>query len=1701
MKHLSFPSSWQPSFLMAMLLLVGQLLFAQQNTITLVNNQNQWAGIVTAAGMPLSVSTDNGTQPQSTLMINSFQPNGLVGAVHSLIGFPNKDLDVRDVSEAPIACGQGGLYVTGIVRDINAAGASNGNMFVALVQPNGAVCWYFEHANTSTTIKEEGVSVVTMPNGDVIAVGNTNNPQLNATSVIAARFTPTGAMVWSNFYNCSCTAINPPPAPGESTITYTQDCNLLSREACLDLTGGTGVIDPTAGRSGVAVVGSFGNGTAANPNSTMVLDIDGLGNEMWRNTYGYGNPNQISADEGYDIIQDNTPTGNYGFGLAGKAISATGGANYVYFVRLTGTGGIVCNNVINRGTANINNFHARGIQLSNRIGNYILAGPDFVSGNTFAMELGTCGTPIWANTYPLTTTGGGAESISKTATGYFITTNNISTSTGMNQHILMTDFAGLTGVAPNNCPSTPMTLLKLTAQRFISLAKCQVSTPAWSPGQPIGTALPVTENPCPTANPCDPNFHANVLPITICPNACGTLIANAVGGVAPYTFSWSNGAVGASNTVCTAGTYTVTITDANGCTTTATVVVNAGVPPVVTTTNGTIGCSSPCATLSATASGIAPFTYLWSNGAASATTTACAVGIYTITVTDANGCTSTGTAIVQGTPTFNVRITGNGLLTCTSPCTALTATIIGGGGGAFTYNWSNGTTAPTTTVCTAGIYTVTVTDAAGCTGTSTFTVVGATSAPVATITGGPLTCANPCTALTATGSGGVAPYTFNWSTGAIGNMMTTCTAGAYTVTVTDVNGCTSSSSFVLLAPNLPTVAITATGALGCNPNTPQCVTLTATGSGGLSPYNYTWSHGILAPIVTICTPGTYTVTLSDVNGCTATSSFTVAAPVPAAVTATAGTITCTSPCVVVTATASGVSPFTYIWSNGASTPSMTTCIAGVYTVTVTAANGCTATASVTVVSTIVAPQVTITGRINICCGEGTTLTATGGITYLWSNGTTTPVLTIAPGSIPCNTSNIYTVTVTGTNGCTATKSVIVTTSAPPTVTIVRTGNACPYTLTATGGGTYAWSNGAITAATTATATGIYTVTVTNSLGCTATATISVVCCSVIGTATATNITCLNPCATLTATAIGGTAPYTFTWSNGTAGATTTTCAVGVYFVTITDANGCVVTVSVTVTSNMTPPQAVITGRTNICCGEGTTLTATGGGTYLWSNGATTAVMTLLPGTVPCMVSSLYTVTVTGANGCTATRSTAVTTFPPPTATIVKTGTTCPYTLTASGGGTYLWSNGATTAATTATATGTYTVTVTNTTGCTATATISVDCCNLNITELRFIIYMHAQAVTFVTPTVTGCATPSVLSYLWEFGDGTTSILASPPSHSYPVTGVYTACVTVTCTKPDGTFCRVKCCRDVNIGKNCPTLYPTFAYTAPAAGLGVYNFTGSAQSAGLVFNSSYEIFDASNTLVTAIAGSTIPYTFPAAGEYTVCRTITSIADANYGMYCGNKNCRKITVIPATGCNAVAKFIATVYKSNQLLVAFNASSYSTGATTYNWEYGTAPAGPFTPFATGGTPSFTFPAAGVYWVKLILNKGTACETWVIARIQLNAVNCTSSASTINPPTGARTTNPDGSIVVGNSDINDGIALYPNPTEGDVTITLGNDIKATTMIKIYDMKGTLMTSYRTQEGEAQIDFNLANYPSGMYLFNIENESGERLVKKVMKQ
>lgn len=325
---------------------------------------------------------------------------------------------------------------------------------------------------------------------------------------------------------------------------------------------------------------------------------------------------------------------------------------------------------------------------------------------------------------------------------------------------------------------------------------------------------------------------------------------------------------------------------------------------------------------------------------------------------------------------------------------------------------------------------------------------------------------------------------------------------------------------------------------------------------------------------------------------------------------------------------------TYLWSTGQTTESITVSPQNTtnYRVTVTSALGCTAIAQISVTVQPL-PTVQIQGNRTICLNQSTTLTAVGGVSYVWSNGQTTPSVTVSP----VNTMS-FTVTATDANGCLATATATIIVNALPTVQIQGTSPICvgqSTTLTASGGTAYLWSNGQTTAAITVSpvASQTYTVTVTNQNTCSNTGSFNVVVNPLpVVNITGDNVICRGETTTLTAT--GGTS-YVWTTGQTTASIQVSPTQTTLYRVTVTNSNGCSASNNIIVEVNPLP-NVTITGNLNICAGENTTLTATGGPNYLWSTGQTTASINVAP-----TQTTTYTVTVTNFNQCSASQSATV----------------------------------------------------------------------------------------------------------------------------------------------------------------------------------------------------------------------------------------------------------------------------------------------------------------------------------------------------------------------------------------------------------------------------------------------------------------------------
>ena len=599
-------------------------------------------------------------------------------------------------------------------------------------------------------------------------------------------------------------------------------------------------------------------------------------------------------------------------------------------------------------------------------------------------------------------------------------------------------------------------------------------------------------------------------------------------------------------------------------------------------------------------------------------------------------------------------------------CAGESLTLSGNCGG----SWNTGSTGSELTVTVSGDYFVTNTNDCG-SAISNHILINFTELPVCNISGDVSICNGEQTELCVSGGS-----TYIWSTGATTNCITTGTAGIYEVTITDVNGCTSVCNTTVIN-SLSECTITGANVVCPGANTQLCV------SGGVS---YVWSTGASSDCITTGTEGTYNVTITDVNGCTSVCNTTVTVnPLPAC-TITGTNILCqgssTQLCV-----SGGAS---YIWSTGATTNCIITGTAGTYMVTITDINGCTSVCSKTV-NVDPAPVCAISGSDTFCLGQSSVICAIGGNNYQWSNGEITPCITVS-------VAGTYTVTVTDSYGCTSVcnKTMVELTTIPYCFidgeTYFCLGDSTEI-CGPTGPFTYLWSSGEIAETTRCISvyeTGTYTLTITDSNGCTNVCSKEVIetefpVCEITGNTVicegdSTQL-CLPP------------GYFDYWWEDGKQSNCITVTEPGVYAITVTHIARCQSICSTTVTL-LTLPEVVISGNNVFCEGQSSLLCVDGNPeNIIWSNGDTTNCITVL-------ASGTYSVTATNHCDTVVSNQIVVTMNPLPVASVINSDSSTVIcegdTITLSGNVNGVWNTGETSPSIEVSSSGTYFVTNANT---------------------------------------------------------------------------------------------------------------------------------------------------------------------------------------------------------------------------------------------------------------------------------------------------------------------------------------------------------------------------------------------------------------------
>ena len=650
-----------------------------------------------------------------------------------------------------------------------------------------------------------------------------------------------------------------------------------------------------------------------------------------------------------------------------------------------------------------------------------------------------------------------------------------------------------------------------------------------------------------------------------------------------------------------------------------------------------------------------------------------------------------------------------------------TATITPAGGTpTYTYAWSNGQTTGTLTGASAATYTVTVHDAGGCSGTASEAVTQPTALNIS-VTPVNASCGSNSGSATAAVTGGTSAYQYAWSNSATTVSVASLAPNTYTLTVTDAHSCTATAQAVIVN----------SGSLSLAPvSSPAACFGTATGSahvnvtGGSGNITYTWSNGGTGDTITNVPSGTYTVTVSSGSGCSGTSSVSVSQPTALNVSVTSTNSGCGAPNGAATATASGgTSTYTYLWSNAATTASISNLAGATYTLTVTDNHQCSVT-SQAVIANSGSLNISTTTTAAGCAGGpsgSATVAVSGGaspFTYLWSNGGTNATISNV-------TAATYQVTVSDNLSCTGTAAAVVSTGTPLSITAVTNDVKCfndvnGMAVVSVSSGTapyqYAWNNGSTTDTITGLVAGSYYITVTDAHNCQKTDTViinqpaDITLIVVIGQPSCSGLNDGDAEAHTT----GGTPAYSYIWSTGSNSISIQGLSPGNYAVTLTDNNLCSATSSFLITD---PTPITTTSNTvdNACYGNanGSIALNPAGGTapytYLWTTGNTSAAISGL-------AAGTYNVTITDNVNCTATSSVQINQPAALTVTTAATQATQGQfngsaTVSNITGGTppysEAWSNGQTSNTVTGLAAGNYTVTVTDNNGCQLVDTVVV----------------------------------------------------------------------------------------------------------------------------------------------------------------------------------------------------------------------------------------------------------------------------------------------------------------------------------------------------------------------------------------------------------
>ncbi|MDX2173205.1 MAG: T9SS type A sorting domain-containing protein [Bacteroidota bacterium] len=956
----------------------------------------------------------------------------------------------------------------------------------------------------------------------------------------------------------------------------------------------------------------------------------------------------------------------------------------------------------------------------------------------------------------------------------------------------------------------------------------------------------------------------------------GSATMSALGG-APYTYTWfPSGGNAAIASGLSANIYTCITTNSCGLTSSRTVTITQPATALNTSTAVAnvlcFGNSTGAATVTASG-GTGPYTYFWSSTQTTSVITNLIAASRTYTVTDANGCKSTGVVnVTQPSSALNTATAATNVL-CFGNSTGAATVTASGGTSPYTYLWSSAQTTSVISSLNAGVRTVTVTDANGCISTKNVTITQPASAlSTATAVTNVLCFGNSTGAATVTASGGTAPYTYFWSSTQTTSVITGLFAGARTYTVTDANGC---KSFGSINVTQPTSSVTATQSQTNITCLLPLGTAQVGASGGTPGYTYSWSpSGGISATETALSPGNYTCIIKDANQCSAAKFFTItsntSAP-PVTISSSTNTI-CSGQSA--TLTASGASSYTWVTTSNSSSIVVSPTTATSYSVIgLNAVNGCTASFS-SLINVNASPTVAINSG-SICSGQSFTLSPSGagpGGSYIIFNTTGTVTSIVSP-----SITTTYSLIGGSAFGCISTNTAITTLTVfnTPTVT-VNSGAICPggsFTIVPSGANTYTITGG--TSIVSPVLSTNYSVTGTSTQGCVSSNTaISSVTVNTTPTVSV-NSGAICPGGSFTIVPSGANT-YTITGGTSIVSPVLSTN----YSVTGTSTQGCVssnIAIS-SVTVNTTPTVSVNSGA--ICPSGSFTIVPSGANTYTITGGTSI---------VSPVLSTNYSVTGTSAQGCVSSNTaiSSVTVNTTPTVS-VNSGAICSgdsFTIVPSGANTYTITGG--TSIVSPVLSTNYSVTGTSAQGCVSSNT-AISSVTVNSLPILTVPSVTICAGSTATLNASGANT-----YTWNTGSNASSILVAPVTtttynlNGTSATGCLSSLLTVTVT--------VGAVPSIIV--NSSTVCAGNSATLNASGVTSYTWNTGANSASIVVT------------------PTVNTTYTVSGNLTGCSV-------------GANNTTTVTV------NALP-IVSAISNSSLLCVGQMATLTASGANTYIWN----------------------------------------------------------------------------------------------------------------------------------------------------------------------